>query len=113
MLIEKLINYTKKINFEQNLNDTFINEIKQIGAKVQCCVKCPICTKDFLCTYTSFWAVSNLGQHIKGHSLQNSGPTNPAQNIFPSSSASTLNINPSIKLILDQQSIMLVEILNE
>lgn len=130
LLIGKFINYSKNIEFEQKLDKENLTEFKQIGAKFQCRVKCPICPKDFLCNYKTYWAISNIQAHIKKHrfanleqnSLENSDPKSISSTLTPTSSEATkentrenntTNNSTAVHRISSEQNLHLSKILHK
>lgn len=91
-LVEKVINYTKKIKFDQTLSIRNVTQCKEVGSLLQCRLKCPLCDKQYLCNYKTYWAISNLEHHIRHHKAA-SGATSSAA--FKSSGTSSSSSSPN------------------
>lgn len=66
-LLNKLMNYMKNKKHDIQLISENITEFTKSGENARCRVKCLLCEMSIVCTYTSFWAVSNYETHFKNH----------------------------------------------
>lgn len=64
-LLKKLINYAKTFKYSIEIKQSDIFDFNSDSVACRCRVKCPFCEKKILCVYRTFWAVSNIEQHIK------------------------------------------------
>lgn len=66
-LIDKINKFASKKSFNANLNETHFLEYQSENCVAKCRVKCPFCSKKFVCNYKSHWTCSNLTTHLKTH----------------------------------------------
>lgn len=98
LLISKLKNYSIYVKFELKFEKEHLIEFQNIGDRLKCRVKCPICPKNYLCNYKKHWSVSNIEAHIKEHSVGQNFSENSTQQITSqlASQATTSSSNLSV-----------------
>lgn len=67
-LINKTILYLKNAGFTVKLDaNADVSDFKRVENSFSCRLKCPYCNKKILCTYMSYWRISNLETHFRVH----------------------------------------------
>lgn len=74
-LLLKLKRYAQKFELNFELKSNHIKKFSQINNVTQCVVQCCFCSNETPCTFTTYWQISNLTKHIRGH-LENPVKTN-------------------------------------
>lgn len=69
-LINKVSNYLIKLNYSVKLDiNTDLADFHRDESVCRCRVKCKFCDNLILCSFKTYWAVSNLESHLKKHIL--------------------------------------------
>lgn len=66
-LLKKLMNYAKTRKYEIQINSESITQFIKAEDTARCRVKCVFCSLSIVCTYKSFWAISNYETHFRNH----------------------------------------------
>lgn len=101
-LLLKLKKYSEKHELNFEIEESQIKKISQINQVTRCVVQCCFCETKIPCTFTTYWRISNLIAHIRGH-LQNPSqiPVSLAVNslINRSSVETSSNLNSNLPQI--------------
>lgn len=66
-LITKIKQFCAKKSVPLDFNYSNIKEWQQVGGKPKCKISCLLCESEISCDFTSYWRISNLQEHLKGH----------------------------------------------
>lgn len=74
LLVNNMLNYTKKVNFPLSSEIISSNNVQDFqkgkdtdNFEYKCRFACPFCTRVFPITFKNFWMTSNLTKHLKEH----------------------------------------------
>lgn len=70
-LVLKVANYFEKNSFAVLLDTNKVVDFVQLENKFKCKFLCPLCDVKIGCEFKTYWAISNLQNHIKNHSKKN------------------------------------------
>lgn len=74
-LLLKLKKYANKFDLVFEIKLNHIKKFSQINNIIQYVVQCCFCEIEIPCKFITYWQISNLTKHIRGH-LQNQNPVN-------------------------------------
>lgn len=66
-LLSKLMKYMKSKNYDIELKSEDITEFIKSQNTARCRLRCTFCEMRIVCSFTTFWAVSNYETHFKIH----------------------------------------------
>lgn len=66
-LLLKLKNYADKYKLNFEIKENNIKKFTQVNKVIRCVVQCCFCETKIPCTFHTFWIISNLTAHIRGH----------------------------------------------
>lgn len=66
-LITKIKQFGAKKSVQLDLNLSNIKEWQMVSGKPKCKISCCLCESEISCDFTSYWRISNLQDHLKGH----------------------------------------------
>lgn len=110
-LLNKLMNYTKSRKYDIQLKIEDITEFLKDQQNARCRVKCVFCDMNIVCTYNSFWRVSNYETHFKNHIKIDEKKINEIQDT-QSSKNQSVSETPDDSIIISIDNPELLTILN-
>lgn len=67
LLLVRLADYARKQKLIFEIKEEHIKKFSKIEKIVRCAVKCCYCDAERTCTFVTFWEISNITKHLKGH----------------------------------------------
>lgn len=66
-LIAKIKHFCAKKSVPIEFNHSNIKEWQQVNGKPKCKISCCLCKSEISCDFSTYWRISNLQDHLKGH----------------------------------------------